>query len=166
MIFYSSEQFSLDRKQIRVKDNILASGAIKSIYLSGNVVMSESSRTIRGDEMYYDFEKRAGMAINAEMRTFDESRNIPIYVRASKLRQLSQTKFAGENITLTTSEFYVPQLSMQASSIVITDTTAVDGADRKDGRQRLYGRHAGCAFQTRPNNSDEMAADADQSFAP
>lgn len=132
VVFYNSEQFSTDRKDA-AKDNILASGVVRAIYLRGNVVMSEGNRTIRADEMYYDFENRAGTAINAEMRTFDAVRGIPLYVRAAKLRQLSQSKFAGENIVMTTSEFYVPQFSMSASSVVISDTTAIEGQIEKMG---------------------------------
>jgi hypothetical protein len=132
VIFYRGEELSLDRKETQ-KDNILASGPIKAIYLSGNVVMSESTRTIRGDELFYDFDKHAGIAVNAEMRSFDEGRNVPIYVRASKLRQLSQTKFEGSDVVLTTSEFYVPQFSFDASSIVITDNTTIAGQLEKMG---------------------------------
>ncbi|MHC4694958.1 MAG: LPS assembly protein LptD, partial [Planctomycetota bacterium] len=53
-------------------------------------------------------------------------RGIPIYVRAAKLRQLAEDKFSGEDITLTSSEFYLPQVSFNASSIIIIDTTSAD----------------------------------------
>jgi len=107
-------------------EDLLSRAAVQAIYLSGDVVMAEGQRVIRADEIFYDFERKKAIAINAEMRNFDSDRGIPIYVRAARLRQLSENKFSADNVVLTTSEFYVPQISASASSVVITDTTAVD----------------------------------------
>ena len=103
-----------------------AGGGIEAIYLAGNVLMTEGQRTIRADEIYYDFVVQKALAVKAVMRSFDESEGIPIYIRASKLRQLAKNKFGAEHITLTTSEFYVPQISLNASKVIITDTTSLD----------------------------------------
>jgi lipopolysaccharide assembly outer membrane protein LptD (OstA) len=103
--------------------SILDSGDIKAIYLSGDVLMTEGQRTIRAEEIYYDFETKKALAVKAIMRNFDEARGIPIYIKALKLRQLAENKFGAENITLTTSEFYVPQVSVNASKVIITDKT-------------------------------------------
>ena len=116
-------------------EDILARAVVPAIYLAGDVVMTEGQRTIRADEIYYDFQRKKSLAINVVMRNFDLSRGIPIYVRAAKLRQLAENKFAAENITLTTSEFYLPQISLNASQVIITDTTPVDQrADRLSDR--------------------------------
>ncbi len=106
--------------------DILAEGDVRAVYMSGDVVMTEGQRTIRADELYYDFTRKKALVINAVMRNFDASRGIPIYVRAAKLRQLSENKFAGENVTLTSSEFYLPQISLNVSDVIITDTTTID----------------------------------------
>jgi len=106
----------------------------EAVYLSGDVVMTEGQRTIRADEIYYDFDKKKAVAINAVMRNFDETEGIPIYVKAAKIKQLSENQFAAENITLTTSEFYVPQISLNASSVNITDTTTIDQKQGKASR--------------------------------
>jgi hypothetical protein len=88
--------------------------------------MTEGLRTIRADEIYYDFENKRGLAVNATIRTFDAERGIPIYVRAAKIKQLAEGKFAADNAVLTTSEFALPQVSLEASSILLTDTTTMD----------------------------------------
>ena len=100
--------------------------AVEAIYMSGDVVMTEGQRTIRADEILYDFRRKKALAVNAVMRNFDTLRGIPIYVRAAKLRQVAENEFAAEKITLTSSEFYEPQISLSASDVIITDTTAVD----------------------------------------
>ncbi|HUT30333.1 MAG TPA: hypothetical protein VMX13_11130 [Sedimentisphaerales bacterium] len=103
-----------------------AGGSVTAIYMSGDVELTEGQRTVRADELYYDFEQKKALAVNAVLRSFDAKRGIPIYVRAAKLRQLAENKFSGENVTLTSSEFHLPQVSISASSILITDTSAVD----------------------------------------
>ncbi len=125
VIFYA-EQADKQTEESGSLEDILAGGKVQAIYLSGDVIMTEGQRTIRADEIYYDFRRKQALAINAVARTFDASRGIPIYVRAAKLKQLAENTFAAEDITLTTSEFYLPQLSINASQVSITDTTPVD----------------------------------------
>jgi len=125
VIFHSTRATRSATEQARAED-ILAKGAVSGIYLAGDVVMTEGQRTIRADVIYYDFERKRAVAINAVMRNFDVSHGIPIYVRAAQLRQLAENQFAAENITLTSSEFYLPQISLNASKVMITDTTVAD----------------------------------------
>jgi len=130
-------------------ESIFGGGAIEAIYLSGDVLMTKGLRTIRAEEIYYEFEAKKALAVKAVMRNFDVSEGIPIYVRAAKLRQLAENKFAAENFTLTTSEFYLPQISLNASSVLITDTTTLDeqqggvtkgsyDAQMRDVRLKMY----------------------------
>jgi hypothetical protein len=126
VIFYAGEQLKVGEELEAGPGDVLAKGAVEAIYLCGDVVMTEGQRTIRADEMYYDFLRKKAIAVNAVMKSFDAERGIPIYVRAAKLHQIAENVFAAENITLTTSEFYLPQISLNASSVIITDTTAID----------------------------------------
>jgi len=125
VIFTSSRDLPAEPNRSRIEE-ALAAGTIGAVYLSGDVVMTEGQRAVRADEMYYDFERKKALATNAVARTFDVSRGIPIYVRAAKLRQLAENRFAAYDVTLTTSEFYLPQISLTASKVIITDTTAAD----------------------------------------
>jgi hypothetical protein len=124
-------------------------GGVKAVYLSGDVLMTEGQRTIRAQEIYYDFENNKALAIKAIMRTFDESQRIPIYIRALKFRRLAENKFGAEHITLTTSEFYIPQISLNASKVIVTDNTGLSSPQEsvskgsldvqmKDVRFKLY----------------------------
>jgi hypothetical protein len=124
VIFYSGG--GQPNEEEAESEGILTGGGVQSIYMSGDVVMTEGQRTIRADEMYYDFRDKKALAVNAVMRNFDVERGIPIYVRAVKLRRIAADKFAAENVMLTSSEFYLPQISLTASKVVITDTTAID----------------------------------------
>jgi hypothetical protein len=150
VIFYSSQKFQADQNQVETSpQDILAGSNISSVYLSGDVVMTEGLRSVRADEIYYDFEMKKALAINAVMRNFDVTEGIPIYVRAAKLRQVAENRFLAENITLTSSEFYLPQISLNASEVNIIDTTSADqqkgavskssyDARMKDVRLKMY----------------------------
>jgi len=133
-VIYCEQADEQSRETVGFED-VLTRAVVLAIYLAGDVVLAEGQRTIRADEIYYDFQRKNALVINAVMRNFDVSRGIPIYVRAAQLRQLAENKFAAEDITLTTSEFYLPQISLNASQIIITDTTSVDQrADRLSDR--------------------------------
>lgn len=130
VVYHKSKDLGPEKDQAATQD-MLTSSSVRAIYMAGDVIMTEGLRTIRADEMYYDFEKRKALAINAVMSTFDPERGIPIYVRAAKLRQIAKYKFAAENVTLTSSEFYKPQIALTASSVIVTDTTDLDGLEGK-----------------------------------
>jgi len=104
----------------------LAGGSVSGVYLCGDVVMREGDRTIRAQELYYDFRNKNALAIKAEMKNYSENRKIPIYLRADKIKKLAQNQFSAENVTLTNSEFHIPQISLNASKIMVTDNTTVD----------------------------------------
>lgn len=130
VVFYFGKELQVGKEQTGA-ENILAKGAMKAVYVCGDVVMTEGPRTIRADEIYYDFQTKKAIVINAEMRSFDVSRGIPIYVRAAKLRQRAENEFSAENVVLTSSEFYKPQVSATAAEAVISDTTPKDQREGK-----------------------------------
>ena len=131
-VIYLPEGKNEPNKSDNKLNDVLSAGVIKAIYLSGNVVLTEGQRTIRADEIFYDYEHQKAIVINAVMKNFDTNTGIPIYIRASKLQQLAANKFAAENAVVTTSEFYIPQLSLNAASIIVTDNTAIE---RQEGEE-------------------------------
>ena len=128
VIFLSAEQQPEGGDKSGAEDTLTG---MQAIYMSGDVLITNGQRTIRADEIYYDFERKKAIALNAVMRNFDTREGIPIYLRAAKLRQTAENEFTADDITLTTSEFYLPQISFNASNITITDTTP---ADEQQGR--------------------------------
>lgn len=144
VIFYGEEKFQVEDKTS--SGGTFASGSIRAIYLSGNIVVTEGPRTIRAEEGYYDFRNRQALMVKAVMRNFDTVRGLPIYMRAEKLRQVSENLFQAEEITLTTSEFYMPQVSSTASKMVLTDTTAIDA---RTGKQLAKSSYDGILYNMR-----------------
>ena len=56
-------------------------------YLEGDVILSRGERVIRGARLYYDFINQRAIILDAVLHSVQEERNIPIYVRASEIRQ-------------------------------------------------------------------------------
>jgi hypothetical protein len=96
---------------------------ISDVYVTGNVVFRQGQRTIYADDFYYDLRDQRGLARNVVLKTFDTQRNIPIYIRAKELRQLSGNEFEGREVLVTTSEFWQPQISLEAAQIRIAQQT-------------------------------------------
>jgi len=99
------------------------------IYVAGNVIFRQGQRTLYADDLYYDLQRKRGTARNVVLKSFDATRDIPIYVRAKELRQTGENQFEGDEIVLTTSEFWKPQISVQAAEIRINDRTQEAGPE-------------------------------------
>jgi len=97
---------------------------IAEVYVAGDVQLREGQRTIRASELYYDLRHSRGLASNAVLQTFDTTRDIPLYMRAATLRQAAANRFEAEDITLTTSEFHTPQMSITAGKVQVIDNSA------------------------------------------
>lgn len=99
---------------------------LRGVYLEGDVVLSLGNRFVRAERLYYDFEADRALILDAVMRVEIPERNIPLYLRAAEIRQLSAREFSGEKARLTTSEFYSPHYHIGAERIILRDTTLRD----------------------------------------
>lgn len=124
VLFFDKGRFALETDAS--KSGELGMGAIRAVYLSGNIVMTEGRRTTRADELYYDFSNQRALVVNASMRIFDEKRGLPIYLRASLLGRVSKDIFEAQDVQLTSSEFYFPQISLNASRMVLLTGEALE----------------------------------------
>jgi hypothetical protein len=139
VIFTQSGSFSIEQKQ----GNEIGMGQIQSVYLSGNIVMTEGERTIRCDEIYYDFSNHRALVVNASMRIFDENRGLPVYLRAKKLGRVSEDIFEARDVQLTSSEFYLPQVSLNASKMVLLKGEALEQHYRLTEQKDVAGKYEG-----------------------
>jgi hypothetical protein len=150
VLYLEPEQFTIAAEK---KGNELGSGQIRTAYLAGNIVLTESERTVRADEIFYDFRNHRALIVNASMRMYDERRGLPIYLRAEKLGRVSASMFEAENVQLTSSEFYLPQISMNASKMVLlTEEQSIQQRDIAD--QDPAARYDGRIYEVKANYND------------
>ena len=102
--------------------------SVIAAYLRGDVVLTQGERMVRADEIYYDFRNSRALMLDAVVRTMAAGRNLPIYVRAEQVRQLSQSEYAARKAVVSTSEFYTPHIHLGAEEIKMTDVTPRDAS--------------------------------------
>lgn len=114
-----------------------ASGAgmtrIEAVYLEGDVVVTQREYGIRASRIYYDFASDRALILDAVVRTDLPGRNVPLYLRADEIRQLSTRAYSADKAMLTTSEFHTPHYHIGADRIEITDRTPPDPAGAQRG---------------------------------
>ncbi|MBL8764583.1 MAG: LPS assembly protein LptD [Phycisphaerae bacterium] len=96
-----------------------SSDTVRGIYLEGNVVATDGRYTLRGPRMYYDVANNRAVVLDAVFNTYDDKLGVPLYVRAASIRQTAANQFRTGRVTLSTSGFFEPQLSLGASSVTL-----------------------------------------------
>lgn len=98
----------------------LDAATVRGVYLEGDVTATNGEFTVRGPQVYYDFRANRAVMLDAVFWTYDEARQLPIYIRAKTVRQTSADSFAAESATFTNSPFLDPELSIGASTVTVT----------------------------------------------
>jgi hypothetical protein len=96
-------------------------GRVEGVYLEGDIVLNSGDRTVRASRLYYDFMRDRALILDAVLRLYAPDRDVPIYVRADMVRQLSAKEFSAGNAMITTSEFHTPHYHVGAEELKITD---------------------------------------------
>ncbi len=99
---------------------------VEGVYLDGDVQFTQGPHMIRASRLYYDFLRDRALILDAVVHTLLVDRNVPLYIRAAEIRQLSSTQFAASNALITTSEFHTPHYHVGARRIDLTNTTPPD----------------------------------------
>jgi hypothetical protein len=106
---------------------------VESAYLEGDVQVSQGLNAIRGSQLYYDFLQDRALILDAVVRTTLVERNIPMYVRAAEIRQLSANEFSAHDAILTTSEFHTPHYHMGARRVDLVNRTPAEPGEGQTG---------------------------------
>jgi hypothetical protein len=97
----------------------LKTGDVRGIYLEGDVVATDGRYTLRGPRVYYDVVQNKAVVLDAVFWTYDAARRLPLYLRASAIRQESDSQFKADKATLANTAFFEPQLSIGVGSVTI-----------------------------------------------
>lgn len=115
-------RITADGKEQRKSDVAAAQEeGVTAVYVSGDVLLTQGQRTIRAQQLYYDLRNKRALARDVVMKSYDPARRVPIYIWAGELRQVAEDTFEAEDVALTTSEFWTPQISLEAAQIRVVD---------------------------------------------
>lgn len=111
-----------------------SSGAqkIRGVYLEDNVLITDGQYTLRGPRVFYDLQNERAVVLEAVFFTWDVERQLPIYVRAERIRQQARDQWSARNAYLTTSEFAEPHFAIGLKSLTIDQDTMADGRPSYD----------------------------------
>ncbi len=121
----------------REEAKLFQAGDVEAVYLEGDIVMTRGERMIRAAQLYYDFHKDQALILDAVFRTFLPDRNVPVYIRAEQVRQLSSREYQADHPLVTTSEFYTPHYHVGAARIDLVDKTDRALAGLRTGTYRM-----------------------------
>ncbi len=123
-----------------------AEGQVDGIYLEGDIVLSRGLHQIRASRLYYDFAADRALILDAVIRTQVPERNLPLYIRAAEIRQLSEREYAANDAILTTSEFYTPHYHIGADRIELIDRTPAEFSGERVAPRSGFFRLRGATF--------------------
>lgn len=109
--------------QLTAQDQAAMNQYVSAAYLEGDVVLSRGHRQIRADRIYYDFEQGKAIIDDLVASTVVPSRNLSIYIRAKRARQLSERQYVATAAKISTSEFYTPSYHVGATTVYFEDRT-------------------------------------------
>lgn len=115
---------------------------LSGAYLEGDVLLSRGGQSVRASRLYYDFDTNRALIFDAVLRTPVPERNVPIYVRAERVRQISAREYVAQDARISTSEFYTPHYSLGAVSVYLMDRTVRRGEITGPVAGTFEARHA------------------------
>ncbi len=105
-------------------------GEIRGIYLEGDVSVTDGQYSLRGPRVFYDIQLNRGVVLDAVFSTFDAKHGLPLYLRASVIRQESANQWSAGNATITNTAFFDPLFAIGADTVTITQNVDADGETR------------------------------------
>ncbi|MBL0869763.1 MAG: hypothetical protein IBJ18_04225 [Phycisphaerales bacterium] len=93
---------------------------VRGIYLEGDVVATDGRFNQRANQVYYDVRNNRAMLIDGVFWTYDDRRQLPLYVRAKAISQAASNEITAQGVKISASAFFEPQLSLAADQVTIT----------------------------------------------
>ncbi len=118
-------------------DGELGNGAnFEAVYLEGDIRMTLGDRNVRASRLYYDLVYDRALILDAVAHAIVTERDLPIYFRAARIRQLSDRRYVAKDAVLTTSEFHTPHYHIGTSRLELNDRTRRTYFDQRGGLAR------------------------------
>ncbi|GJM19410.1 MAG: hypothetical protein DHS20C14_16230 [Phycisphaeraceae bacterium] len=119
----------------------LSAEDVDGIYLEGEVLASNGTYTLRGPRVYYDVPTGRAVVLDAVFWTYDQQREMPLYVRADSIRQQASDTFVAEHARLANTAFANPHFTIGASDVTVTVYEDDVNQDRLGGRSHVDARN-------------------------
>lgn len=119
------------------------------VYLEGDVVISRGDRRLRAPAAYYDFWTDRALVLRPVFRSVVDSRNVPLIIRADRMRVLSANELWFKNSQLTTSDFASPTYAIGSRQLYLKEKTLYDETGYRVSERRWLGWMRDMTFRAR-----------------
>ena len=130
VVFYSQKKILEPSDPNMIPEGSVLGQLVNGVYLEGDVVLESGNYQITADKLYYDFVLQRALVLDGVIRLVLPDPAMPLYLRAQKIRQLSENRFRAEQVKVSNDEFHQPHLWLGARR---ADVTAVDTKDKAAG---------------------------------
>ncbi len=127
-----SLSLSSDRAVIFTAPGALTGGTtveaqtVRGVYLEDNVIATDGEYTLRGPRVFFDVLAQRAVVLDAVFYTWSIERQVPLYIRARKLMQVSRSQWQAERGRLSTSEFHEPHFAIGVDHLTVNREAADD----------------------------------------
>ena len=87
------------------------------IYLEGNIVVRQDNTVLKASRAFYDARDNRALMTDAELKVSLSNSDVPLRVRASRIRQLGEKSFHAQNAWMTGSKFGKPGYRIESRDI-------------------------------------------------
>jgi len=87
------------------------------IYLEGNIVVRQGDTVLRASRAFYDARDKRALMTDAELKVTVMKSDVPLRVRAARIRQLGEKSFHAQGAWMTGSKFGKPGYRLEANDI-------------------------------------------------
>lgn len=115
------------------------------LYAEGSVQFRRGDAVFTADRLYFNFKTNRGIAVDAEYRTqtsmnvSNETRTIPVIVRAEQLKQLSKKTIVAEEASFTTCTYDDPHYVLGAETVTLNTSGDTDSVEMQGIVPKLEG---------------------------
>ncbi len=125
---------------------------VLGVFLEGDVTISDGDLNLRAREVYYDIAENRAVMLDAAFWFVEQSRNLPLYIRAKEIRQESTRQFKAKDVRFSNTAFLNPEVSVGVSTATLERREGVVEAEDASGTSE------GATSETREEYS-HLAAD-------
>ena len=105
---------------------------VRGVYLEGNVtaLTHDGRYSVRAPRAYYDMRTQQAIMVDSLLRVQPRDLRVPLFARASEMRQLSANQWQAREVRVSTSDFHTPHLAIGAERATITREEVSEDRDR------------------------------------
>ncbi|MGL4594345.1 MAG: hypothetical protein ACRCUY_06410 [Thermoguttaceae bacterium] len=148
-VIWAANPTKMSRNQELVED----SQQDFEVYLEGNIIYRDGSRTIEANRMYYDAKNKIAYILNAALTSpiaGVQGLNGDLHLKAEILQQTGQGMFSAKKTSISTSQLGEPTYSLRSGTLTLTERHSTSWGGEPETQQVLIAENNYIAARSMP----------------